>query len=99
MNPQPHVIAHVFTRDARDTPFAPAARLVHLALAALADEHGHAETTVHTLEHMTGLLPIAIRATLGHNHANHVLFPASATLTDDIVVADLLPRTALGEAL
>lgn len=91
MNPQPHVIAHVFATD----PTAPVARLVHLSLAAIADEHGHAETTVHTIEHMTGLLPIAIEAVLGHNSTNHVLFPASVTLVDGVITADLLPPRAL----
>lgn len=87
MNPTPAIIAHVFTTD----PANPVARLVHLALAALADEAGHVETTVHTLEHLTGLIPLAIEAALGHNAANVPMFPASVELTDGVVVADLLP--------
>lgn len=87
MNPTPTIITHVFTTD----PTNPVARLVHLALAALADEHGHVETTVHTLEHLTGLIPLAIEAVLGHNAADVPMFPASVELTDGVVVADLLP--------
>lgn len=85
MNPQPTIIASVFATDATN----PVARLVHLALAAIADETGHVETTVHTLEHMTGLLPDAIEVTLGHNRLDQVLFPAGVTLVDGIVTADL----------
>ena len=91
MNPQPAIVAHVFTTD----PTTPVARLVHLALAAIADETGHAETTIHTLEHMTGLIPIAIEAALGHNSLDRVLFPGAITLADGIVTADLLPPRAL----
>lgn len=85
MTTHPGNITAVFTHE----PSTPVARLVHLALAAIADEHGHAETTVHTLEHMTGLIPIAIEAALGHNAINEPLFPAAIALRDGIVVADL----------
>lgn len=87
MNPHPVVVATVFTAD----PTNPVARLVHLTLAALADERGHIETTVHSLVHFTGLLPEAIETVLGHNHVNRPLFPASVSLVDGVVVADLLP--------
>ncbi|MEJ1087030.1 hypothetical protein WDU99_01720 [Microbacterium sp. Mu-80] len=91
MNPSPLVIAAVFTTE----PNSPIARLVHLALAALADESGHVETTVHTIEHLTGLLPIAIEAVLGNNAADVPLFPASVDLTDGVVVAHLLPTNLI----
>ncbi|WP_309129458.1 hypothetical protein [Microbacterium sp.] len=87
MTPSPLVIATVFTTD----PTTPVARLVHLALAALADDRGHVETTVHTLEHMTGLMPIAIEAALGNNSIDMPLFPGTIDLADGVVVADLLP--------
>lgn len=93
MNPQPAIIAHVFATD----PTNAVGRLVHLALAAIADERGHVETTVHTLEHMTGLMPIAIEAALGHNSMNRVLFPAAATLVDGIVTVDLETGAAAAE--
>lgn len=85
MNPHPAIVATVFASD----PVTPVARLVHFALAALADDRGHVETTVHTLEHMTGLLAIAIEAILGVNHLGMVLIPAAVTLDDGIIVADL----------
>lgn len=85
MNPVPAIIAHVFTQD----PCTPIDRLVHLALAAISDEKGHVETTVHTLEHMTGLSALAIEITLGHNLTDMPLFPAAVTLSDGIVLADL----------
>lgn len=88
MNPSPAVIAAVFTHD----PTTPVARLVHLALAALADEAGHVETTVHTLEHLTGLIPIAVEAALGHNSLDRPLFPGAIELADGVVTADLLPE-------
>ena len=94
MNPQPQIIAHVFTTDTQN----PVARLVHLALAALADEKGHIETTVHTIEHMTALRDEAIEIVLGHNHANMVFIPAGVTLVDGIITADLLPPAALAAA-
>lgn len=86
MNPIPAIVAQVFTTDTRS----PVARLVHLALAAIADEHGHVETTVHTIEHMTGLMPEAIAIALGHNRLDQVLFPAGVTLVDGLITADLL---------
>lgn len=85
MNPIPAVVANVFKTDAK----APVARLVHVALAAIADERGHVETTVHTIEHMTGLMPEAIAIALGHNRLDQVLFPAAVTLIDGIITADL----------
>lgn len=85
--PQPPVVSAVFHDD--ETEIRPAGRFVHLALSVIADEHGHVETTVHTLEHMTGLLPTVIEAALGFNPFNKPLFPASVTLTDGVVVADL----------
>lgn len=85
MNPIPAIVALVFTEEAVN----PVARLVHLALAAIADERGRVETTVHTLEHMTGLLPTAIEAVLGHNRLDQVLIPGAITLADGIVTADL----------
>lgn len=87
MNPHPPIVAAAFA-DA-PTPVPPAGRLVHLALAALANDAGHVETTVHTLEHLTGLLPLVIEAALGANHMNVPLFPAAVTLVDGIVTADL----------
>jgi hypothetical protein len=84
MNDQ--IIQAVFTAD----PAAgPAARLVHLTLATMADEFGHVETTVHSLEHMTGLLPVVIEAVLGFNDLDRILVPGTVTLADGVIVADL----------
>lgn len=83
MNDQ--IIAAVFAAD----PSGPAARLVHLTLATMADEFGHVETTVHSLEHMTGLLPVAIEAVLGFNDLDRVLIPGAVSLVDGVIVATL----------
>lgn len=85
MPTHPQNIANVFAQDTKH----PIARLVHVALAAIADEHGRAQTTVHTLVHMTGLLPIAIEAVLGHNPLNQALFPGDVHLVDGIVTVAL----------
>lgn len=81
----PALVAHVFSSDATN----PAARLVHIALASIADENGHVETTVHTIERMTGLLPSAVEIVLGHNHLNHPLIPVGVSLVDGVIAADL----------
>ncbi|WP_449408041.1 hypothetical protein [Microbacterium maritypicum] len=86
ITPHGAVIDAVFTTS---DEIRPAGRFVHLALSVLADEAGHVETTVHTLEHMTGLLPTIIEAALGFNPLNEPLFPGNVTLTDGIIVADL----------
>lgn len=88
MTPHPTVVTSVFTTK-DEHPIAPAGRFVHLALAVLADDKGHVETTVHTLEHMTGLLPTIIEAALGFNALERPLFPASVALADGVIVADL----------
>lgn len=69
----------------------PAARLVHLTIAALAiqNDSRRVETTVHTLAHLTGLLPVAVEAVLGHNALELPLFPATVQLDDDIVTVQL----------
>lgn len=85
MTPNPALISHIFSTDSTN----PAARLVHLALAAIADEGGHAETTVHTLHHMTGLLESIIEIVLGHNRTHEPLLPASIKLADGVVIAEL----------
>ena len=88
MTPHPTVVTSVFTTKA-EQPVPPAGRFVHLALAVLADDKGHVETTVHTLEHMTGLNPTVIEAALGFNALDRPLFPGAVNLTDGIVVAGL----------
>lgn len=86
LTPHPAVVDAVFT----DADYVrPAGRFVHLALAVIADENGHVETTVHTLEHMTGLIDTVIEAALGFNPLDEPLFPAEVTLTNGIVYADL----------
>lgn len=87
LSPHPAIVSAVYTTPA--APGGPVGRYVHLALAVLADEAGHIETTVHTLEHMTSLPTLAIEAALGHNALNRPLFPASITLVDGVIVADL----------
>lgn len=86
--PQPTVVSAVFTSPEEATT-GPVGRYVHLALAVLANDAGHVETTVHTIEHMTGLPTVAIEAALGHNVYNRPLFPAAVTLRDGIITADL----------
>jgi hypothetical protein len=67
----------------------PVGRFVHIALALIADENGHVETTVHTLQHMTGMPKISIEAALGFNSLDKPLFPATVSLVDGVVTADL----------
>lgn len=88
MTPPPLVVTAVFTGTTEHT-VGPVGRYVHLALAIIADETGHVETTVHTIQHMTGLPEVAIEAALGHNALERPLFPGTVTLTDGIVTADL----------
>lgn len=87
LTPHPGVVTAVFT-DGPD-PVSPAGRFVHMTLALLADEAGHVETTVHTLEHMTGLLDTVIEAALGFNPLERPLFAGAVTLTNGIITADL----------
>lgn len=88
LTPHPPVVSAVFTSPEQATT-GPVGRYVHLALSVLADDAGHIETTVHTLEHMTGLPTLAIEAALGHNALDRPLFPAAITLVDGVIVADL----------
>lgn len=88
MTPHAPVVSAVFTTPDEATT-GPVGRYVHLALSVIADDAGHVETTVHTIEHMTGLPTVAIEAALGHNVYNRPLFPAAVTLRDGIITADL----------
>jgi hypothetical protein len=72
------------------TPASAPARLVHLALAATADENGHAETTLHSLEHITGMRADWVASILGQNELGTILIPAAVTFADDVVKVDLL---------
>ena len=74
------------------TPISAPARLVHLALAALADEHGHVETTLHSLHHITGMAEAWVGSILGLNELGTVLIPAAVAFDNDrgAVIIDLL---------
>lgn len=88
LTPHPAVITAAISTKAENVT-GPVGRFVHIALALIADEHGHVETTVHTLEHMTGMPTQSIEAALGFNALDRPLFPGNINLTDGIVVADL----------
>lgn len=88
LTPHPPVVTAVF-RDNPDTMASALGRYVHMTLSLIADENGHVETTVHTLEHMTGLQPTVIEAALGFNPAERPLFTGTVTLVDGIITADL----------
>lgn len=75
------------------TPASAPARLVHLALAATADENGHVETTLHSLEHITGMQADWIGGILGlYRRRGKVLIPARVAFDNEtgLVTVDLL---------
>lgn len=78
------------------TPVSAPARLVHLALAALADEHGHVETTLHSLHHVTSMAEAWVGSILGLNELGTVLIPGAVTFNNDAgtVTVDLLKRVS-----